>query len=225
MTSPHADSSEWASLVLFRKEHDSKKYKSPPLRPSGTGIGDTAFGGQAAFHSVSPNAPTAISSEPSLNERLHQWIVDQSSEEIATRFSPWVEAALRDLEYNLERPAYDETFGSVQAALRRADITPSRMEQAFREARRAEDEGLSTLKWIQEVQGRAFSKRVAEKSFQRAKRRLAAFSKDHEPSLHEPPSAEQVFAFFLVWEEMGGTAALAALREVQRRDRGHPPSN
>lgn len=173
----------------------------------------------------SPDAPTTISSKPPLNARLHQWIVQQSSEEIADRFYPWVQETLQDLEYDLEEPASDETFRRVKAALRRADITPSRMAQAVEEAQRAADEDLSTLKWIREVQGRAFSEELAEKTVRLAERQLTATPESSKTDLQAPPSAERIFVFFLVWEEMGGTSTFAALREAMRQGRGRPPSN
>jgi len=172
-----------------------------------------------------PKPPAAISSELSLEDRVRHWISKHASEEVADRFYPWVQETLQDLGCDPEEPVSEATFHDVVAALREADIDPSRMEHALREARRAQEEDLSTLQWIREVQSRAFTDEMAQKSFERAHRRLSASDDDPEDSLHSPPSAEQIFVFFLIWEEMGGTSTFATIREAHRREEGSPPSN
>lgn len=168
---------------------------------------------------------TDISFLLSLEDRIRRWISKQTSEEVADRFYPWVRGTLQDLGQDLEEPVSDKTFEGVKAALREADVTPSRMEHALEEARRAREQDLSTLEWIRKVQSRAFTSEMAQKSIGRAERRLKASSDDTEVSLQSPPSAEQIFVFFLIWEEMGGTTTFATIREVHRREEGIPPAN
>jgi hypothetical protein len=99
------------------------------------------------------------------------------------------------------------------------------MEQAVREARRAEQEGLSTLEWGQNVQCRAFGEEAAEGAFRNARRRLSAEQGTDEATLQEPPSPVETFAFLVAWEELGGSSLLAALREVRRQKDESLPLN
>lgn len=166
-----------------------------------------------------------ISSLLPLEDRIRRWISKQASEEVADRFYPWIQGTLHDLGYGLEEPVSETTFKDVIAALRKADLDPSRMEHALQEARRAQEADLSSLEWIREVQSRAFTDNIAQKSVERARRRLTASGDDAKVSLQSTPSAEQIFIFFLIWEEMGGTFDFAAIREAHRREKGRPPSN
>lgn len=166
-----------------------------------------------------------ISSLLPLEDRIRRWISKQASEEVADRFYPWIQGTLHDLGYGLEEPVSETTFKDVIAALRKADLDPSRMEHALQEARRAQEADLSSLEWIREVQSRAFTDNIAQKSVERARRRLTASGDDAKVSLQSTPSAEQIFIFFLIWEEMGGTSDFAAIREAHRREKGRPPSN
>ncbi|MFB6274032.1 MAG: hypothetical protein ABEL51_14175 [Salinibacter sp.] len=160
-----------------------------------------------------------------LGEGLRRWLAQTTSDEIADHFFPWIRSALVDTGYNLDRPATEEALQSTQALLRRADITPARMRRAVREARRAEAEGLSVLEWAQGLQARAYSKDVAEDATQRAKDHLTQMTEGPPPDLDVPPTPKDTFAFLLAWEELGGTPALAALRELLTRARGAPPQN
>lgn len=167
----------------------------------------------------------AIASEPSLEAHLRHWIAEKATEDVAARFYPWIEKTLQSLEYDLEAPASEEKARQVKEELRAADVTPSRMERAVREARQAAEDEQSVLEWIRSVQGRAYSDKLAEKAFLVAKARLKGELDPGSTNLQGPPSPEQVFAFLLAWEELGGTSGLAALRELQRRKEEGLPSN
>jgi hypothetical protein len=160
-----------------------------------------------------------------LGESLRRWLVRQGSDEIAERFSPWIQRTLQDLGYDPDRAATDEGLQEVKALLRRADITPARMQRACREARRAEAQGLSVLEWTRGIQERAYSEAMAEKASQRAKVRLEREFEEEASTLDAPPTPKEVLAFLLVWEELGGSPALAALQEIQSQDAGVPPQN
>jgi len=168
---------------------------------------------------------SAIALNPSLRTRLRRWIVDETTEEVASRFYPRVEDALQDLEYDLEAPASDEAAQQVKRALRAADVTPRRMQRAMQEAQRAAHDGQSTLEWIRAVQGRACSEDIAEKVLVRARTQLQNEFGADGPDLQSPPSPEQIFAFLLAWEELGGSSYLAAFKELQRRAKGTPSTN
>lgn len=103
------------------------------------------------------------------------------------------------------------------------------MQRAVREARRAAEKGQSTLEWIQSVQRRAYSEEVAEKALAKGRARLneeAPAANGFAPGdSGEPPTPEQVFAFLLAWQELGGTSGVAAIRELLHRRKGHLPSN
>lgn len=99
------------------------------------------------------------------------------------------------------------------------------MQRAVQEARRAADDEQSTLEWIRAVQGRAYSEDLAEKVLVKARTQLQKEFGADGPDLQSPPSPEQIFAFLLAWEEFGGSACMAALRELRRQARGTPPSN
>jgi len=99
------------------------------------------------------------------------------------------------------------------------------MQRALQEARRAADNGQSTLEWIRAVQGRAYSEDLAEKVLVKTRSHLRKEFGPDGPNLQKPPSPEQIFAFLLAWEELGGSAYLAALRELRRQTKGTPPSN
>lgn len=183
---------------------------------------------QRVVHSklaFSPTRSRPISTEPSLRERLHRWISRETSEEVANRFFPRIQETLEALDYDLDAPVSEEAFRQVKGALRQADITPSRMHRAIEKARRAEEEDLSTLDWIQSVEERAYSEDLAEEAARLAKRRLKTEFDEEEADLEKPPTAEEIFAFLLAWEELGGSSSLAASRELERRDDKNPPSN
>lgn len=182
---------------------------------------------------MAPFAPPPFkpaSSRCPLGARLRRWICQEAREEVADCFFPWVRDVLQDLGCDLNRPASTDTFQQVQARLKREDITPARMERAFREAQRAREEGLSTLEWCRNLQQRAYSERVAQGAARRALVRLWAdleaeeFEKE-KATLLAPPSPKETFAFLLAWKELGGSSALAAYRELQRRGTGAPPQN
>lgn len=99
------------------------------------------------------------------------------------------------------------------------------MQRALREARRAAHNGQSTLEWIRSVQGRAYSEDLAERVLVKARTRLQKEFGADGPDLQSPPSPEQIFAFLLAWEELGGGSYMAALRELRRRTQGSLPSN
>lgn len=160
-----------------------------------------------------------------LGEGLRRWLVQQGSDEIAERFSPWIQRTLRDLGYDPDRPATDEGLQEAKALLHRADITPARMQRACREARRAEAQGLSVLEWTQGIQERAYSEAMAEEASRRARVRLERGFGEKASTLDAPPTPKEVLAFLLVWKELGGSPALAALREIQSQDEGVPPQN
>lgn len=172
-----------------------------------------------------PIPSLAIAFEPSLEAHLRHWIAEKATEDVAARFYPWIEKTLQSLEYDLEAPASEEKARQVKEELRAADVTPSRMERAVREARQAAEDEQSVLEWIRSVQGRAYSETLAEKAFLVAKARLKGELGPGSTDLQGPPSPEQVFAFLLAWEELGGTSGLAALRELQRRKDEGLPSN
>lgn len=99
------------------------------------------------------------------------------------------------------------------------------MQRAVEEAQRAAHNGQSTLEWIRAVQGRAYSEDIAEKVLVRARTQLQKEFGADGPDLQSPPSPEQIFAFLLAWEELGGSSYLAALKELQRRAKGTPSTN
>ncbi|MFB6279443.1 MAG: hypothetical protein ABEK75_08045 [Salinibacter sp.] len=113
----------------------------------------------------------------------------------------------------------------MKRALRAADVTPRRMQRAVQEAQRAAHNGQSTLEWIRAVQGRAYSEDIAEKVLVKARTRLQNEFGTDDSDLQSPPSPEQIFAFLLAWEELGGSSYLAALKELQRRAKGTPSTN
>lgn len=160
-----------------------------------------------------------------LGEAVRRWLAESTNDEIAGHFFPWVRSALRDTGYNLNRPATEEALESTQSVLRRADITPDRMRHAVHEAQRAEAQGLSVLEWARGVQARAFGEKMAEGALQRARNYLSRGDESPPPDLEAPPTPEDTFAFLLAWEELGGTPALAALRELQSQAAGIPPRN
>lgn len=168
---------------------------------------------------------SAITSEPSLRTRLRRWIADETTAEVAARFYPRVEDALQDLAYDLEAPASEKAARQVKGVLRAADITPHLMQRALQEARHATEHGQSTLAWIRSVQGRAYSTDLAEKVFLRAQTTLQEEFGADGADLQSPPSPEQTFAFLLAWQELGGSAYVAALKELRRQAHGTPPSN
>lgn len=160
-----------------------------------------------------------------LDEGLRRWLVRATSDEVADQFFPWVRQALQDTGVDLDRPATAEALRRTQAVLRRADLTPERMERAVREARRAEAENLSVLEWARGIQARAYSEEVAEGAFQRAKSHLDRITADSTPLAEASPTPQDTFVFLLAWQEFGGTPALAALREHRTQASGVPPQN
>lgn len=160
-----------------------------------------------------------------LGEALRRWLTETTNDEIANHFFPWVRSALRDTGYNLDRPATKEALQLTQSVLRRADITPARMQRAVHESERAQAQGLSALEWAREVQARAFGEKTAEGAFQRARNYLSRADLSPSPDLEAPPTPEDTFAFLLAWEELGGTPALTALSELQSQATGIPPQN
>lgn len=91
------------------------------------------------------------SSDSPLGPRLRRWIAAEAGETVAERFYPWVRETLQDLGYDLSGPATEADLRRTRAVLRRADVTPARMQRAAREARRAEAEGLTALEWARSV--------------------------------------------------------------------------
>lgn len=136
-----------------------------------------------------------------------------------------MEDTLQDLEYDLGAPASEKAARQVKEVLRAADITPHLMQRAFEEAKNAAKNGQSTLEWIRSVQGRAYSTTLAEKVLQRTQTTLQEELGADGADLQSPPSPEQIFAFLLAWEELGGSAYVAALRELRRQAQGTPPAN
>lgn len=167
--------------------------------------------------------PPAIAPTASLHAHLRQWILDAASEEACDRFLPLVEKALRARGFSPDAPASEKRARRAQEALRRADITPARMERALREARRAAEADQSTLEWIRSLQARAYGEALAEKARKLARARLERERRAED--LQEPPSPEETFAFLLSWAELGGSSELAALRELQRRENKGLPTN
>ncbi|MFB6232401.1 MAG: hypothetical protein ABEL04_14725 [Salinibacter sp.] len=113
----------------------------------------------------------------------------------------------------------------IKSTLRAADITPARMQRALEEAQRAAGRGQSTLDWIRSVWTRAHGERLAEEALALARARLEEEQGTGSTDLQTPPTPEEVFAFLLAWEELGGTALIAAIRELQRMSQGDLPSN
>jgi len=99
------------------------------------------------------------------------------------------------------------------------------MQRALEEVQRAAEKGQSTLDWIRSAWTRAHGERLAEKALASARARLEEGRGTGAADLQTPPTPEEVFAFLLAWEELGGTALIAATRELQRMSRGDLPSN
>lgn len=78
--------------------------------------------------------PTSNQSSPAFRRRLLEWIAEGPSEEAADRFVPWLLRALGELGYEPYAPMSEATFHSVTEELRKADVTPARMQRALREA-------------------------------------------------------------------------------------------
>lgn len=165
------------------------------------------------------------SRDRTLGEDLRKWLVRQTGEEIAERFYPWIRDGLHEAGYDLGRPTTKERLQKTTEKLRRADITPANMRRAVREAQRANAQNLSVLEWTRRVQERAHSKKLAKGASQQAQAQLQREFGEDAPILDAPPTPKEVFAFFLVWEEFGGTSALAASRELQSIVDGAPPQN
>lgn len=161
----------------------------------------------------------------SLGARLRRWIAREASGEVAERFYPWVRKTLSSLGYDLNGPASETAVRETKDTLRQADITPARMDRALRESRRAKEEGLSALEWVRSVQRRAHSEELADGAYRRAKDRLQNEFGTEEADLRVPPTPEETFAFLLAWEELGGSAGLAALRDLRRQADGAPSRN
>jgi hypothetical protein len=164
-------------------------------------------------------------SEPALQVRVAQWITNEGSEEAARRFAGRVLDTLAEMGADPTEPTGKKDFEQMKARLRRADLTPARMERALRDARQAEEEGMSALRYFWSVQRRAYSEGVADKTLRVVRAWLKEDPGLNNTDFQEPPSPEQVLAFRLVWEELGGTSGLAALRELRRRTGGALPQN
>lgn len=165
-----------------------------------------------------------ISPSP-LDQRLREWISEKASDEVARRFQPFVRKTLRDLDYDLDAPVSEDAFRRIQARLRKADITPQRMQHALAESQRAKREKMSTLEWIRSVEARAYSEELAERATELARERLREAADRQDVRLEKLPSPEEVFTFLLAWEEIGGTVTLAAQREIDRQAGDTPASN
>lgn len=161
----------------------------------------------------------------SLGQRLRQWIARETTGEVAEGFYPWVQKTLSGLGYDLSAPASEAAVRETKAMLRRADITPGRMARALRASRRAQKEGVSSLEWVRAVQKRAYGEEAAEEASRQARKRLKGEFGKEEADLQKPPTPTEVFAFLLAWEELGGSSALAALRETLHRTDGAPSRN
>lgn len=169
--------------------------------------------------------PPAVASNPSLRTYLREWISGQASQSTADRFSPWVERALRDLGHNPDASVTPDEARRIKRTLRAADITPFRMQRALDEAQRAAEKGQSTLDWVRSIWVRAHGERLADKALAFARTRLEEQPGTGSADLQAPPTPEEILAFLLAWEELGGTALIAATRELQRMSQGDPPSN
>lgn len=180
---------------------------------------------------------SAIASSSPLRARLRQWIIDETGEAVAERFFPLVAKTLSDLGYDLAAPTSESKVQEVKGRLRDANVTPRLMQRALAESRRAAEAGQSTLAWLRGAYSRAYGEDMAEQVLAKTRILLegapeapfdppSSETSSSEASLSEtPPSPEQVFAFLLAWEELGGTSRVAAFRELLRLGQGHLPSN
>jgi hypothetical protein len=177
-----------------------------------------------------------------LRAPLRQWIIGETSEAVAERFFPLVAKTLSDMGYDLAAPTSESKVQEVKGRLRDANVTPRLMQRALAESRRAAEAGQSTLAWLRGAYSRAYGEDMAEQVLAKTRILLegapeapfdppssetpSSGTSSSEASLSEtPPSPEQVFAFLLTWEELGGTSRVAAFRELLRLGQGHLPSN
>jgi hypothetical protein len=187
-----------------------------------------------------------------LRAPLRQWIIGETSEAVAERFFPLVAKTLSDMGYDLAAPTSESKVQEVKGRLRDANVTPRLMQRALAESRRAAEAGQSTLAWLRATYSRAYGEDMAEQVLAKTRILLegapeapfdppssetpssgtpssetsSSETSSSEASLSEtPPSPEQVFAFLLAWEELGGTSRVAAFRELLRLGQGHLPSN